>query len=113
APAVAGHLMKQDRTLEARVQPRLEGVVLVALAVILALNLVPHIWARAITGGLLLTIALITLVRTLRWQLWHCVDRPDLLALSLGYLWLVAGWALFGASLIWQLLPLTHALHAL
>ncbi len=113
APAVAGHLMKQNRTLEARVQPQLEGLVLIALGLILILNPLPQNWARQVTGSLLLVIALLTLVRTLRWQLWHCGDRPDLLALALGYLWLVVGWALIGVSLIWQLLPLTNALHAL
>src|SRR5690606_16466812 len=92
APAVAGHLTKQGRTLEARVQPQLEGLVLITLAIILVLNLVPQEWARRASGGLLLAIALLTLVRLLRWQIWHCLDRPDLLGLALGYLWLVAGW---------------------
>lgn len=113
APAVAGHLTKQGRTLEARVQPQLEGLVLITLAIILVLNLVPQEWARRASGGLLLAIALLTLVRLLRWQIWHCLDRPDLLALALGYLWLVAGWSLTGLSLTWNLLPLPHALHAL
>ncbi|WP_227515617.1 NnrS family protein [Marinobacter salinus] len=30
-------------------------------------------------------------VRTSRWKLWHCRNRPDLLVLALGYLWLAAG----------------------
>ena len=113
APAVAGHLTKQGRTLEARVQPQLEGLVLITLAIILVVNLVPQEWARRASGGLLLAIALLTLVRLLRWQIWHCLDRPDLLALALGYLWLVAGWSLTGLSLTWNLLPLPQALHAL
>src|SRR5690606_41896229 len=68
-------------SLEARVQPQLEGLVLITLAIILVLNLVPQGWARRASGGLLLAIALLTLVRLLRWQIWHCLDRPDLLAL--------------------------------
>ena len=37
APAVAGHLLRQQRTLQARVQPRIEGAVLILLFGVLVL----------------------------------------------------------------------------
>ncbi len=35
--------------------------------------------------------AVLVVIRTVRWRLWLCLDRPDLLGLALGTLWLAAG----------------------
>lgn len=89
APAVAGHRVRQGGTLEARVQPRIEGlsIVTMLLAIVLTSGSMTRDWA----GLLLLSAGLLTLVRLLRWQLWHCGQRLDLLCLGVGYGWLVAG----------------------
>lgn len=98
APAVAGTLEKKGISLEARVQPRIEGMLIVVLGCAVFLMAFPA--ANPITGSLLLaTSALITL-RTLRWKLWLCPERPDLLVLATGYLWLVIGALVTGIALL-------------
>src|SRR5690606_13782104 len=69
APAVAGHPMKQDRELEARLQPRIEGAVLVLLAAVVAIFMIPGRVAAVVAALLLVATAILTLVRLLRWQL--------------------------------------------
>lgn len=113
APAVAGHMLKQNRDLEARVQPRLEGAVLILMGLVLILNMLPWTPLRPIVGVLLVFAAGTTLVRLLRWPVRHCLDRPDLLALMLGYLWVVVGWLLVGFTLLTGTIPLSTALHSL
>lgn len=112
APALAGHLQTQSRHLKDRVQPRIEGAVLILLALVLIANSLPFAAARTLTAILLLACATLTAVRTLRWRIWHCIDRADLLALLSGYLWLIAGWALLGVALLrnWALTPMLHAI---
>lgn len=112
APAMAGHLRQQKRHLKDRVQPRIEGGVLILLALALMAILLPFTLTTTVSGLLLLACALLTLLRTLRWRIWHCLNRADMLAMLLGYFWLIAGWALVGAALITQR-PLTPALHAI
>lgn len=105
APAVAGTLEKRGIPLEARVQPRIEGMLLIILALALALTFVPL--AAPGAGLLLVTAAVLIVVRTSRWKLWHCRDRPDLLVLALGYLWLAAGAGATGFSLLQGTDPIT------
>ena len=103
APAVAGTLEKKGITLEARVQPRIEGallvilVILVILPVTMIVTVVP--FSDTITGALLLIAAFLILVRMVRWKLWHCSHRADLLVLASGYLWLAIGGGLTGVYL--------------
>lgn len=113
APAVAGHLNKQGRELEARVQPRLEGAVLIVMGVALVLNLVRWSLLRPLVGVLLVLAAALTLVRLLRWPARYCLDRPDLIALMIGYLWLALGWLAVAAAMLSDLLPLSTAVHGL
>src|SRR5690606_21075844 len=54
APAIAGHLLKKGRDLEARVQPRIEGAVIILGALALIIALIPTGWARQLVGLLLL-----------------------------------------------------------
>ncbi|PHQ27365.1 short-chain dehydrogenase [Marinobacter guineae] len=98
APAVAGTLEKRGIPLEARVQPRIEGMLLIILPLALALTFVPL--AAPGAGFLLVAAAVLIVVRTSRWKLWRCKDRPDLLVLALGYLWLAAGAGATGFSLL-------------
>jgi uncharacterized protein involved in response to NO len=98
APAVAGTLEKKGIPLEARVQPRIEGALLLLLLMAVLFSLIGPL--SIITGLLLLVSAVLIFIRTLRWRLWHCPERPDLLVLALGYLWLAVGASAIGVYMI-------------
>lgn len=97
APAVAGQFHRQGEALQARVQPRLEGGLLVAAmtatGALLAPGLAPLAAAAAAVAGAL------ALLRLARWRLWALSGRADLLCLAAGYGWLGAGLLAFAASL--------------
>ncbi len=112
APAVAGHLIRQKRTLQARVQPNIEGTVLVLLFVVLALYPLPSAFIEQLAGALVLVCGVLTVVRLARWQLWHCRDRADLLLLGAGYAWLAIGLCLIGAALLFKPILFSAGLHA-
>ncbi len=97
APAAAGHIEKRGGILDARVQPRLEGALIVLLIGAAVAFLFPG--ADYLSGPLLFACGVVASVRLLRWRLWECRDRPDLIALGVGYLWLAIGLMLVGASL--------------
>ena len=111
APAAAGAIQDAGGHLEARVQPRIEGALLVLMG--LAVLSLPLPAARPLTGGLVLAAAALSLLRLLRWRLWACRDRPDLWCLGIGYGWLVAGLALLGLSWSLGILPASSATHAI
>ena len=113
APAVAGHLLRQQRTLQARVQPNIEGAVLIMLFVALALYPFPSMFSQPLAGVLICVCGLLTAVRLLRWQLWHCRDRADLLLLGAGYAWLALGLCLLGVALVFKPALLSAGIHAL
>lgn len=113
APAIAGHALSQGRSQEARVQPRLEGTVLIVLLMALTLNLLsPWLAIAKLTGSLMLLAGALTTIRLLRWRPWQCLDRPDLLVLLLGYAWLALGLMLTGLAIA-GLLPINVMLHSL
>jgi len=100
APTVAGQFYRQGGKLDARVQPRIEGGLLAAMAVAAAASIfageplfVMLAAAAAAVAGVLAA------VRLLRWRLWELRGRPDLLCLSAGYGWLAIGLLLYGAAL--------------
>jgi len=64
-------------------------------------------------GLLLLAAAGLNLVRLARWRGVATLAEPLLLVLHVGYLWLVAGVALLGASLLTDVVPPAAAVHAL
>jgi uncharacterized protein involved in response to NO len=113
APAVAGHMQRRRLPAEARVQPRIEGTVLVLLlaAVVLTPMMSPLLDQAA--GALLIVAGALTAVRLARWRMWHCRRRPDLLVLALGYGWLAAGLVLTGVAFSTPRVPVTAALHAI
>ena len=86
APMVAGQLERQQVRLGPRVQPRLEGALIVAMAVSL-------LWTPfcAVAGA-------IAAVRLARWRLWALRGRPDLFCLASGYAWLALGLLAYGAA---------------
>jgi len=110
APAVAGAFYRQGMNLEARVQPRIEGALILLLAVaVLSLAVPPGRWLAALA---LLAAGVLSLVRLLRWRLWACRGRPDLICLGVGYGWIGLGLVLVGAALAADAY-LTVALHAI
>lgn len=89
AAEAAGQLYKQGEVLSPRVQPRIEAAVLLLLAAALVFAVLPQqdvlLRASCLLAGVL------SLVRMLRWRLWACHGRPDLMALASGYAWLALG----------------------
>ncbi|WP_404364795.1 NnrS family protein [Marinobacter sp.] len=98
APAAAGTLEKKGIPLEARVQPRIEAALIILLAAAAVFILIPGL--APASGMTLLVASLLILIRTLRWQLWLCPERPDLIALGIGYLWLSVGAGTTGLTLL-------------
>ncbi|MDT8410142.1 MAG: NnrS family protein [Wenzhouxiangellaceae bacterium] len=99
APAAAGAIQATGGLLKARIQPRIEGALLLLLMAAVVLAVIPH--AKVASGVLLMAAGLLTLVRLLRWRLWACRTRVDLICLGVGYAWLAAGLIMIGAS--WSL----------
>lgn len=103
APAVAGQLQRQGRTLQARVQPRIEGALLIVMTAAVAATLIPE--ARWPLAAFCAAAGALAAVRLARWRLWALRGRPDLLSLASGYAWLALGLLAFGASVAlgrWQ-----------
>lgn len=92
APAAAGEFYRQGKELEARVQPNIEAGLILTLAA--AFLLAPV--APLLSGILLIIGGILAGIRLFRWQLWHCLARPDLICLGLGYGWLALGLILLG-----------------
>jgi len=112
APAIAGYAQSKEWRLDARVQPHIEGAVLILLGAALLLNLMPWPLTQQLTGALLVAASALTAARLLRWQPWRCT-RMDLLILLLGYAWLATGLLLLGLGTLLTTLPLNATLHAL
>ena len=96
APAVAGQLYRQGERLDARVQPRLEGALLIAGA--MAFFSVGIFETRILAAATLAACGSLAAVRMARWRLWALRGRADLLCLAAGYGWLAAGLLALGAS---------------
>lgn len=99
APAVAGQFYRQGGNLDARVQPRIEGGLILAMATgSVALLLSGPVFGAlaAVATGVAGVLAAIRLVR---WRLWMLRGRPDLLCLAGGYAWLALGLLGFAAAL--------------
>ena len=88
AAAIAGQLYHQGQPLDARVQPGIEGALLIACALALVFP-APALFAAGLLAA----------VRMARWRLWQLRGRPDLLCLAAGYGWLAIGLVLLGVAL--------------
>lgn len=95
APAFAGAVRRQGTYLKQPVQAALEGWLLIAA---LSALLTGMLGITALSGLWLLNVAVLALLRFLRWQPWRVVGRADLAGLCVGYLWLVGGTGFLG----WQ-----------
>ncbi|AFI82927.1 NnrS family protein [Methylophaga nitratireducenticrescens] len=92
APAIANAIDRTGGTiLKARVQPRIEGGLILTLATAALLSLsstqIPG-WFSALPLWLA---ALLICIRIVRWQPWRLGGRLDLLCLLAGYGWLAPG----------------------
>ncbi|MCB1683898.1 MAG: NnrS family protein [Pseudomonadales bacterium] len=112
APAVGGYITRQGGHLDARVQPALEGGVLLSLLGALVGTAAGSTFPVRFTGTMLVVAAILAAIRLARWQLWLCGRRPDLLLLALGYGWLVVGIGLLGLA-SFGILPRPVAVHSL
>ena len=100
APTVAGQFYRQGGKLDARVQPRIEGGLLVATAVAAAASVFASQPLFVTLAAAATAVAgVLSAVRLLRWRLWALRGRPDLLCLAAGYGWLAIGLLLYGAAL--------------
>lgn len=92
APAIAGAIDRAGgASLEARVQPRIEGAVILTLAAGVLASLMSTQLTGWITALPLWLAALLLSVRIVRWQPWRLTGRVDLVCLLAGYTWLVPG----------------------
>ncbi|WP_417776328.1 NnrS family protein [Stutzerimonas xanthomarina] len=113
APALAGHAQSEGRRLEARVQPQLEGAVLILLGIAFGSSLLPWTLLGQVAGAVLVAAGVLGAIRLLRWQPWHYRTRPDLLVLLVGYSWLSLGLVLLGVVMSGPWLPVSATLHVL
>lgn len=112
APAVAGQFYRQGGNLEARVQPRIESALIVAMAFAATTSLVPSRPWLVASGVCAIAAGALATARLARWRLWALRGRPDLLCLASGYAWLATGLIALGAALA-SARELTVALHVI
>jgi uncharacterized protein involved in response to NO len=99
APTVAGQLYRQGGKLDARVQPRIEGGLLLAMTVAATATVFAGRAPFAMLAGAVTVAAgVLSALRLLRWRLWSLRGRPDLLCLAAGYAWLAIGLLLYGTA---------------
>ena len=109
APAAAGQAWREGSDLAARVQPRIEGFLVVAM--LAALVALPLGAVRGAGAGCVLA-AVAGAVRLARWRPWRWPPRRDLFGLATGYAWLIAGVAALGGALMAQARPVA-AIHVI
>lgn len=96
APALAGQLQRQGVTLGPRVQPRLEG----ALLVLMFLAVLLLFFEKELSGTACVAAGALAVVRMARWRVWALRGRADLLCLAAGYAWLALGLVAVGAAFV-------------
>jgi len=110
-PALSGAYSRRGERLLIRVQPRLEGAMLLCLIAaafgLLAPVLHPLAGAGAIATGV------VSWLRLLRWRIWRRLDSADLWGLGLGYAWVASGMLMLGVELLWQWPLRVAGLHAI
>ncbi|HET8746096.1 MAG TPA: NnrS family protein [Ramlibacter sp.] len=100
APALAGQFYRQGSDLAARVQPQIEGGLIIAMGIAIAASPFAGWRPFALSAGAATAISgVLALVRLWRWRLWALQGRPDLLCLAAGYGWLALGLLAYGAAL--------------
>jgi uncharacterized protein involved in response to NO len=99
APAAAGQFHRQGGSLDARVQPRIEGAIIGVMIVAAIASAFANRRPLAVFSGVALaTGGALALVRLARWRLWATRGRPDLVCIGIGYAWVGAGLAAWGIA---------------
>ncbi len=93
APAVAGQLERQGVRLATRVQPALEGALIIAMALAVVSSL---FFQFQLLGIFSVAAGALAAIRLARWRLWALRRRPDLVCLAAGYAWLAFGLIVYG-----------------
>lgn len=100
APNVAGQLYRQGGKLDSRVQPSIEGGLIVAMTIAAAASVFVSPTSLVMLAAAATTVSgALSAMRLVRWRLWALRGRPDLLCLAAGYGWLALGLLLYGAAL--------------
>lgn len=97
APAAAGDFHDRGGNLENRVQPRIEGALLIVVPAAISLFV---LGAMPAAGMVLILAGALAAIRLWRWRLWRCRGRTDLHGLGVGYGWLATGLLVAGASMV-------------
>ncbi len=111
APIFTGNALREKgRGDQAPFLMPLEAAALAALLLLATLDLggAPRLW----TGSAALACALLYGWRSARWQGWRCADVPLLLAMHLGFAWLLLAFALKAIADLTGTLPEPTWLHA-
>jgi uncharacterized protein involved in response to NO len=109
AATAPGVLQRQGECVLVRVQPRLEGAMLVCfIPAIVGLAVRPLHPLAALGAG---AAGVIGLIRLARWRPWRCRAHTDLWGLGAGYAWVCGGLLLLAASWLTGRLPSLLGLH--
>jgi len=110
APAAGGAFYRIGVNLRERVQPRLEGAIIILLAIAAIAVFLPYgRYGAGIAAG---AGGLAAAVRLFRWRLWQLPGRQDLWCLGIGYGWLALGLLLLGSLMLAGVTPIP-ALHVI
>lgn len=110
APAAGGAFYRLGINLRERVQPRLEGTIIILLAIATIAVFLP--FSRYGTGIFVFAGGLAVAVRLFRWRLWQLPGHQDLWCLGIGYGWLALGLLLLGDLMLAKISPIP-ALHVI
>ncbi|MEJ2760860.1 MAG: NnrS family protein [Gammaproteobacteria bacterium] len=108
APAAGGAFYRLGINLRERVQPRLEGAIIILLAIAAITVFLP--FSHYGTGITACAGGLVVAMRLFRWRLWQLPGHQDLWCLGLGYGWLALGLVLLGGLMLANVSPIP-ALH--
>lgn len=110
-PVFTGNVLREkSRGEQARFVPALEvaAVALVVVLAVLDLARAPGSWI----GAAALACTVVHAWRVLRWKGWRAADEPIVLAMNLGFAWLVAAFALRAAAALTGMVPSGAWVHA-
>lgn len=110
-PALSGACNRHGERLKIRVQPRLEGGMLLCLALATTGLVVPVLYPVAAAGAI--AAGVLSWARLLRWQLWRRLESADLWGLGIGYAWVATGIACLGFTLVFGWPARVAGLHAI
>jgi len=97
APAVTSQRERDGQTPVARMQPRMEGAIMVLLATAIAALAAD---LSQLAGLTTLAAGGVVAARLWRWRVWACRTRTDLWCLGLGHLWLALALLALGLAFL-------------